>query len=410
LRTNRILSGETDVPLLGERLRTVAIPVCRAGEVDAVLSREWSTAAARRSGDLETAYLSVFDRLAVMMHEGAFPYSGERSNATHPPRVGDGVVLVDESMRVEYASPNAVSAMHRLGITANAIGLRLSELGFYDSAVRAAFDSAYPVTEEVEQGPDVTLLVRCLPLLASGKVTGAVVLMRDVSELRRRDRLLLSKDATIREIHHRVKNNLQTISSLLRLQSRRLVAPEAKAAIEESVRRIRTIALVHETLSREAGEDVSFLEIMRPLARMVEEGLTSPDRAVRFKVKGDGGKLPAHTATPLAVVLTELLQNAVDHAFPVSERRNGDVVVVLANDGTQLGITVVDDGVGLDPGFSIDKATGLGLSIVRTLVTTELAGTIEMRQPTSADFERAGITPAGPGTVVELSVPITQES
>ena len=88
---------------------------------------------------------------------------------------------------------------------------------------------------------------RCIPLVEGGSVVGGVLLVRDVSELRVRDRLLLSKDATIREIHHRVKNNLQTISSLLRLQSRRLTNEEAKAAVNESVRRIRTIALVHET-------------------------------------------------------------------------------------------------------------------------------------------------------------------
>ena len=82
------------------------------------------------------------------------------------------------------------------------------------------------------------------------------------------------------------------------------------------MRRIRSIALVHETLSREAGEDVPFIEILRPLVRMVEEGLFSPDRPIDFKVEGDAGTLPATIATPMAVVLTELLQNAVDHAFP----------------------------------------------------------------------------------------------
>ena len=118
------------------------------------------------------------------------------------------------------------------------------------------------------------MLVRCLPLVRDHKVSGGVVLVRDISELRRRDRLLLSKDATIREIHHRVKNNLQTISSLLRLQARRLDSPEAKAAVEESVRRIRSIALVHEILSREAGDDdrPSTRSSARS-PRMVEEGL-----------------------------------------------------------------------------------------------------------------------------------------
>jgi two-component sensor histidine kinase len=243
--------------------------------------------------------------------------------------------------------------------------------------------------------------MRCIPLLDHGKVTGGLVLLRDISELRRRDRLLMSKDATIREIHHRVKNNLQTISSLLRLQGRRLSSPEAKAAIEESVRRIRSIALVHETLSHETGEEVPFLEIVRPLVRMVEEGLVSPEEPLHFKVTGDAGTLPAPLATPLAVVLTEALQNVVDHAYPrerSSERGPGQVLVELSNDGNELRVRVVDDGCGLPPGFSIDTSTGLGLSIVRTLVMTELGGSIEMY---SADgpSER-------PGTAVDIRVPL----
>ena len=170
-------------------------------------------------------------------------------------------------------------------------------------------------------------------------VTGGLLLVRDVTEVRKRDKLLLSKDATIREIHHRVKNNLQTISSLLRLQGRRLNSEEAKAAVAESVRRIRTIALVHETLSREPGDDVAFLEIVRPLLRLAEEGLQSPDRPVRFTVQGEGGRLPSTIATPLSVVLTELLQNAVDHGFPEGSA-GGDVVVVLDNADGVLQIRV----------------------------------------------------------------------
>jgi two-component system, sensor histidine kinase PdtaS len=322
--------------------------------------------------------------------------------------VGDGVLVLDDRQRVQYGSPNAVSALHRLGITANAVGLRLVELGFADGPVRAAFDDRQPITEEIEHGTDVTLLVRCIPLVERAWVTGAVLLIRDVSELRHRDRMLLSKDATIREIHHRVKNNLQTISSLLRLQGRRTRSPEAKAAINESVRRIRTIALVHETLSREAADDIAFIEIVRPLARMAEESLQSPDRPVRFRVIGDGGKLPATVATPLAVVLTELLQNAVDHAFEPGTGGEGSVAILLSNDGATLDVLVLDDGKGLPAGFSLDSATGLGLSIVRTLVTTELAGTIEMRPGTDDEYREAGITvPAGHrGTAVVLRVPV----
>ena len=121
-----------------------------------------------------------------------------------------------------------------------------------------------------------------------------MLLVRDVTDLRKRDRLLISKDATIREIHHRVKNNLQTISSLLRLQARRLENPEAKAAVSESVRRIRTIALVHESLSREPGDDVTFIEIVRPLLRLAEESLQSrTGRCTSSSSATVGGSPPA---------------------------------------------------------------------------------------------------------------------
>lgn len=384
-------------------IHMVAIPVRGENGPIAVLTREWSTQTSRQPGELERTYLAIFERIARMIVEGGFPFRGHAANLSAAPRVGDGAIVLDEQAIVRYASPNAVSALHRVGITSNVLGQSLSEMGFADSPVRQAFERREPVIEEFDQTADVTLLVRCIPIIADGKTTGAMVLLRDVTEVRRRDRMLLSKDATIREIHHRVKNNLQTISSLLRLQARRLESAEAKAAIQESVRRIRTIALVHETLSREPGEDVPFIEIVRPLMRLAEEGLQSPDRPVKFVVRGDGGRLPATIATPLSVVLTELLQNAVDHGFPEGSD-GGTVVIVLGGTDDEVEIQVINDGRGLDPAFDLDSASGLGLSIVRTLVTTELNGSILMRPGRPEDFEAVdlGGTRRGDGTVVEL--------
>jgi two-component sensor histidine kinase len=361
-----------------------------------VVSRESAATIGRQPGELERTYLRVFDRFAAMIAAGTFPFAGDDPEGEESPRVGDGTIVLDADGRVEYASPNAVSALHRIGLHANAEGMRLSELGLGEVGILSAMAIGAPVTEEIERGQDVSVLMRCLPMLEDGAVIGAIVLLRDVSELRRRDRLLTSMDATIREIHHRVKNNLQTISSLLRLQARRLQAPEAKAALEESVRRIRSIALVHETLSRETGDDVSFNEIVRPLVRMVEESLVSPDRPVRVTVEGSAGLLPAQIATPLAVVLTELVQNAVDHGYPEGGGA-GTVVVSLQNDGEELVLCVEDHGQGLPPGFRIDDATGLGLSIVRSLVTSQMEGTIDLRAA------------EGGGTVAEVRVPLRGE-
>jgi two-component sensor histidine kinase len=267
-----------------------------------------------------------------------------------------------------------------------------------------------PSTEEIGDGGDTSVVLRCMPLLDSGSMTGALVLMRDVSDLRRRDRLLLSKDAAIREVHHRVKNNLQTISSLLRLQSRRMPTGEPRHALEEAERRVRSIAVVHEILSRDTADEVDFNDILPSLVRMAED-LGRDDRPVRIRYRGEAGELHAAVATPLAVVITELLQNAAEHAWPdgtdAAERArrpdgpagspdHGDGVlhvdVELQRTANQLGVTVRDDGVGLPPGFSIDDTSSLGLSIVRNLVGTQLGGTITMR--------------SDGGTVVDVVIPV----
>jgi two-component sensor histidine kinase len=226
------------------------------------------------------------------------------------------------------------------------------------------------------------VLVRAIPLLEHRTPTGAIVLVRDVTDLRRRDRLLVSKDATIREVHHRVKNNLQTISSLLRLQARRLGSGGGRTALEEAERRIRSIAVVHEILSRDPGDQVAFGEILRSLVHMAEEAAASFDRPVRIEVRGDPGEVPADAATPLAVVVAELLQNAVEHAFsgpgPWDDPAARRIGIELSNDGVELQVRVWDNGRGLPQGFDVSETTSLGLSLVRDLVTGQLKGQIMM--------------------------------
>jgi two-component sensor histidine kinase len=400
LGLGEIVEGEFATTARGERARIQCIPVRWRGEVLAVLTRESAPSVGRRPGELERVYVETFDRFARMIVRGEFPFGGEDvAEAEEAPRVGDGVIVLDAGARIEYASPNAVSALHRMGISSNAEGMRLDELGIEEAATRAAFATLYPVTEEIERRPDIIVLLRCIPLLDDGGVTGAVVLMRDVTQLRRLDRLLLSKDATIREVHHRVKNNLQTISSLLRLQARRLDSAEARAALVEAERRIRAIARVHEILSREAVEQVPFDEIIEDLVRVAMDSAHSLQRSVGFTAEGDAGDLPAEVATPLAVVLQEVLQNAVEHAFDEADdygvsAPQGTVALELRNDGRVLEVTVRDDGKGFAEDFSIERSDSLGLSIVTRLVQSQLGGTIEL-----------GNGPAG-GALVRLVVPL----
>ena len=281
-----------------------------------------------------------------------------------------------------------------MGMYSQIEGRRLTDLGIEESAIEWALASALPVVEEVERRPDVTVLLHCIPLVQSDDVTGCIVLLRDVTDVRRLDRLLLSKDAAIREVHHRVKNNLQTISALLRLQARRLPPGGGRVALFEAERRVRSIAIVHEILSREPSDQVPFDEIVTSLLRMARDSVVS--RHLTFEVNGGLGEVPADVATPLAVVLAELVQNAIEHAFLDFEAEEdgdgadgavdgasdrdltGTIRVDLSAEDGLLRVEVLDDGSGLPDGFDIDETQSLGLSIVRDLVRSQLDGTITM--------------------------------
>jgi two-component sensor histidine kinase len=395
----RVVEDEVRIARRSEQARLVCIPVRWQGELVAIMTRESALSVGRRPGVLERVYVEVFDRLARMIARGEYPFPVDETYMTETPRVGDGVLVLDASARVDYASPNAVNALHRLGLYAGIDGLRLEEAGLQQTAVSLAYQTRLPQVEEVGDG-ETSVLIRCVPLLDQGASTGALVLLRDVSDLRRRDRLLLSKDAAIREVHHRVKNNLQTISSLLRIQSRRMAMGEARHALEESERRVRSIAVVHEILSRDTTDEVDFNDILPSLVRMAEDMGTS-DRPVKITYRGEAGRLQATVATPLAVVLNELLQNAAEHARPGRDEHPDEspgltVDVELLRQDEELRVVVRDDGEGLPAGFSIAQTTSLGLSIVRDLVGGQLGGTIAMH--------------TDKGTVVELAIPVDHET
>jgi len=379
-RKREIVGGDGTVLGSSERARTECIPLMLQDAPIAVVSRESPTASGRRQGELERIYMDIFERFARMMTEGSFPFARDEVQLEEAPRVADGVIILDEALQIRFTSPNAISSLHRMGIHSYTNGLQLEEIGFDQDAAETAFRLRVPVTEEIERG-ETSVLIQAIPLLEHGRSTGAMLLVRDVTDLRTRDRILLSKDVTIREIHHRVKNNLQTIAALLRLQGRRLRTTEAQEAIQESERRIRSIAIVHETLTKDTTDVVDFAEIIGPLVRVVEETVSTPELQLHFDVEGEAGLIPGEIATPLAVALNELMQNAVDHAFPVDEfgAGEGHVRVRLGRRPGELAIDVIDDGVGLPPDFTLESSRGLGLSIVQGLVTSELGGSLEVK-------------------------------
>ncbi len=399
LVSGRIVNGTRD---LGERPDPVlisAIPVRRVPtKTLGVVTMVWEEEAGRRPGQLEHTYHELATGLSRMIAEGAFPFPGESVSVEEAPRVGDGVLVIDSHGLVSFASPNSVSVLHRTGVHIPVVGSQMEDLGIGVGAMQGAFASQVPVIEEIERRGDIYILAQCVPILAAKKITGAFILLRDVTELRRRDRLLLTKDAAIREVHHRVKNNLQTISSLLRLQTRRLDEPKATEALREAERRIRSIAIVHEILSRDSASQVPFNEIVRSLVRLATDTVMT-ERPIEIKVHGDAGAVLAEIATPLAVAVAELLQNAVEHAFePVDNEKDesgevGTIDLVLSHSSDLLTVEVRDNGVGLPDGFTLDSTGTLGLSLVRDLVRSQMAGELTL-------FNDGG-------TVARLTIPIS---
>jgi len=395
-----ITEGEPDWSGAAPRRREV-IPVRHDGVVVAVLAKDTNLAATRSPSTLELTYLDIAADLSLMVASGTFP-PRMLDDAEMSPRVGDGLVRLDSAGRAVYASPNALSAYRRMGVTGDVVGSHLGEVTRSVSAdqvageavaasIGAAVAGRFPEPMDVENDA-ATMLVRALPLQAAGGEEGALVLVRDVTDVRRRDRALMTKDATIREIHHRVKNNLQTVAALLRLQARRMTEPAARAALEESVRRVASIAVVHETLAGSREDVVEVDDVLDQVLPMLGD-VTAVGRPARFTRSGAFGELPAAVATPLVMAVTELLQNAAMHAFPDGEP--GTILLGAERDGDDLVIRVRDDGRGLPEGFDPAASTGLGLQIVRTLVTSELHGTLQMGPPAGG----------GPGTEAVLGLP-----
>jgi two-component sensor histidine kinase len=355
-----------------------AVPVTVGDRVVAVVEQHTSQLGVRAPSSLEKSYLDTSAELAQMISVGAFPTPGDNADQALGPRVGDGFIRLNADGIVEYASPNALSAYRRLGLIGDLVDEHLATLtadllpvptGPVDDSVQSVLSGRIARRAEAVSG-EAHLLLRALPLLTGHERLGAIVLCRDVSDLRSRERELVTKDATIREIHHRVKNNLQTVAALLRMQSRRIESTEAKIALNDAMSRVASIAIVHETLSQAFDELVDFDKVADGLLRMVGDVAAAAGAVSAIRV-GSFGVVSADVATSLSMVITELCQNAIEHGLAESI---GEVRVTPTRVDDTLRVVISDDGPGLPHDFDARASRSLGLSIVNALVA-DLEGT-----------------------------------
>jgi len=383
---------------MGEILiKEETIPVIFEDQVIAVISRHRNADLMRSPSRLELNYREIANIFYRMISESNFPYPNANTLFDPAPRVGDGLIRLDVNGVISYASPNARSAFNRMGWDSELESFSLSDVAekvskerkdAHDEGLQTQLTGKALRRVEIEnQGGTIDLLV--LPLIQGVDRVGAIVMLHNVTELRRRERELVTKDATIREVHHRVKNNLQTVSALLRLQARRIEDPGASAALEEAVRRIASIALVHETLSSSSDASVAFDDVLN---RLVSHALELSPRMATLTIIRDGefGSLEPRIATPLALVITELIHNALEHGLAEA---GSHLQISVNRTETHCEIKISDDGVGLPEEFNLLESSNLGLQIVRTLTENELKGDLSLRS-------------SNQGTIAQLDFPL----
>lgn len=364
-----------------------AVPVVRDGRVIAVLTIHSDPERKANYSRMERNYRSAAVMLLSMVAEGRFPDRDAPSGVRRgEPRVGDGMLVLNREGRVRYASPNAISVLYRLGYDGEIEGRYLAEFVSDLLSKLRPVDEILPLVltgraawrTELES-KKVSVSLRSIPLYRGQFRTGALLLVRDISEIRRRERDLLSRETMIREMHHRVKNNLQTVAALLRLQQRRVDSPDARSALEEAMRRVAVIAVVHDILSQGVDPEVEFDEVVNKGVRL-GPSLARPNKHISIELDGTFGTISSADATSLALAVTELVTNAIEHGFTSATEDapvHGKVWIHPRRYGDRLEVKIADNGVGIPEGK--EPGTGLGTQIVKTLVTTDLDGSIEWR-------------------------------
>jgi two-component sensor histidine kinase len=340
----------------------------------------------------------VFRRTVRILQHMLLRGELEGAKALSPFGQNDGILVVDSDRVTRYASGIATEHYRRLGYLDSLVDRHLSTLDTGDySMFRQVFDdmkcheTEYTERAHLSGTSERTWIRKGVPLIGRSlyrpwwpptqwlrrRVIGVLFTIHDATEERRKERERKIQSAMIQEIHHRVKNNLQTVAAVLRIQLRRSENEEVRAILRDSVSRVLSMAVVHEYLSREQGQAINIREVTQRIVQQIRQGGLHPEKQIRIILnEGNNLYLPARQATACALVINELLQNALEHAF--ESHRVGTITVDLMDEGDAIQMVIADDGEGLPAGFSLEDTSSLGLEIVRTLVQDDLQGTFEI--------------------------------
>lgn len=379
--------------LLAHRANIVqhAFPILASSEVIGVLSMEKSLVEHVRHRTRRPPFRIALKDLRDMVLRG----ETEGLNTLSPFREPDGLMLVSESGRIMYLSGLGSQHYRRLGYSEELVGQDVMHLDTADeSLIRRALQSGLPFEYENSEGdriwqrkviPLIGPRWRLPPLGLTFLPDGfgprdrrtVLVTIHDATGAHRKAREQAVRQAMVQEIHHRVKNNLQTLASLMRIQVRRAEHEETRQLLNENINRILSFAVVHEFLSQHEGQTINLRDVATRILTQVRTGAVDPTKEIAFRVEGPQIYLPAHQTTICALVINELLLNALEHGF---ERRDrGEIAIILQDEGDRVILQVNDNGGGLPANFNLEETGSLGLRIVRTVVQQDLRGTFELQ-------------------------------
>lgn len=363
ITTGEAIAGQREWAVGMETLAMQTFPLFdRQREVIAVVSFEFSVEDAS-AGDnsiiVETAQLLLTS-----------PRTGVDETIYRPLSMRDGIMIADQLGQIVFANPAATSIYKILGI-GKVVGRRVFERQMNIRLAQKAANTRLAQEAELEIG-GIVLAQRAVPIVQLNRTVRTIVVIADITEIKKKEKELLVKSAVIQEIHHRVKNNLQTIASLLRLQARRTAYPEVKAALRESVNRILSISVVHEFLSQQDTESIDLAEVVSNILGLVTQSMVEPDFKIKTIFNRQNIILSSEQAINLAIVVNELILNSIEHGF--AGRHHGTIRIDMAADEECYQIDIRDDGVGLPADFSQQNLNSLGLQIIRTLIEDDLKG------------------------------------
>jgi len=289
--------------------------------------------------------------------------------------ITDGIVIFNSHGISTYANPVARELYRKLGYIDDLIGIDFNNLVLDGKRFSEIKSQDFISSSEVNIG-ELTLKVKYAVMKQRNvEVVGMIMVIRDISDVKAKEKELILKSVAIKEIHHRVKNNLQTIASLLRLQARRIDDETAKVAFDESINRILSIAVTHEILAQKGVDEVDIKTILSRIKNNVIDYSMLKNTSVKIEITGDNLNIDSDKASSIALVVNELIQNSLQYAFV--GRNEGLIEVNIQKGSMYSNISIIDNGVGFD--IKSTRPGSLGFSIVKSIVKDKLQGQINIQ-------------------------------